>query len=340
MRASSGYPPPVSTGRRLLGLARRVAIALAYLLILVAVALGSAGIIAMWSHPPGTAERAELTWHGDSTLTPRLDAAQTDLSDVAKNVDRLALLARGALAALNSSDNTAFANALADGGSIAAKVQDGSTALRSRLLAMPGDDPAQVILYGSAVLGRRSAMLSALDSTQGLARSWATLTAGSLQASRLLTLLADHDTIVAAAAAQGRDAQYAAALTTLAGAVSKLDAAVTIRDQLANTTDVSTLDEWIARNRRYDLALTALYAAFRDSGGKVTDAVRSAFAEEGAARAQLPPDNRGLIVIITDIGRGGLNQAVIAIEQARGRLDLALQALSAAGQGPASRTTG
>ncbi|MBI3746005.1 MAG: hypothetical protein HY264_05675, partial [Chloroflexi bacterium] len=63
---------------------------------------------------------------------------------------------------------------------------------------------------------------------------------------------------------------------------------------------------------------------------KVTDAVKQAFAEESAARSQLPPDTRGLVVIIADIGRGGLNQAVIAIEQARVRLDLALEALTSA----------
>jgi hypothetical protein len=60
----------------------------------------------------------------------------------------------------------------------------------------------------------------------------------------------------------------------------------------------------------------------------VSDAVRDAYREESAARAQLPPDTRGLIVIVADIGRGGLNQAVIAIEQARGRLNLALEALA------------
>ncbi len=340
MQAPSGYAQRVSTGRRVLRAAQRVAVALAYFLILVAVAVGSAGVVAMWSHPPGTAARAELTWDGDSTLTPHLDAARTNLTDVAASVDRLALLARGALAALNSADHSAFSSALSDGTAAAAAVQDDSTALRARLQALPGADPAQVLLYSGDVLARRSAMIAALDSTQGLSRSWATLTAGSLQASQLLTLLADHDSLVAAAAGQGRGAQYAAALATLAGSIAKLDAAVTIRDKLVNSTDVSTIDDWIARNRRYDLALTALYAAFRDSAGKVTDAVRTAFQEEGDARAQLPPDNRGLTVIIADIGRGGLNQAVIAIEQARTRLDLALQALSAAGPAGAARTLG
>jgi len=68
--------------------------------------------------------------------------------------------------------------------------------------------------------------------------------------------------------------------------------------------------------------------------------VRAAYQEEGAARALLPPDTRALVVIIADIGRGGLNQAVIAIEQARGRLNLALEALAASLDGePGAPTT-
>ena len=107
------------------------------------------------------------------------------------------------------------------------------------------------------------------------------------------------------------------------------------RDGLVNTSDVSTLDAWLSRNQRYDAALVALYAALQESGGLVTDKVRDAYREEGAARAILPPDTRGLVLIVADIGRGGLNQAVIAIEQARGRLNLALEALQPV-EGPAS----
>ena len=145
----------------------------------------------------------------------------------------------------------------------------------------------------------------------------------------LIAVLTNHDLTVAAAAADGRAANYDAALATLARASAALDGATEIRDQLANTSDMTTLDTWLSRNRRYDAALVGLYSAFRDSGGVITDAVRIAFTEESAARAILP-DTRGLVLIVADIGRGGLNQAVIAIEQARGRLTLALQALAAA----------
>ena len=339
MWPASGYAPTVTTGRRLLLAAKRLVVALGYVALMVVVALGSAGIIAMWSHPPGTAARAELTWHADSTLGPRLDAAQADLATVAANVDRLALLARGALAALNSSEQQPFTDALAEGGTIAASIETDSSELRARLGSLPATDPANALTYGSDVLARRGAMTAALDATQGLGRSWAILTAGSLAASQLIALLDDHDTIVATAAGQGRDARYADALATLATAVARLDAAVKIRDQVANSADVSTLDLWIASNRHYDEALTALYTALKDSGGKVNDAVKQAFKAEGEARALLPPDPRGLVVIVADIGRGGLNQAVIAIEQARSRLDLALEALtsaapSAVGGGP------
>lgn len=310
--------------------ARRVALVAGYTILMATIALGSAGIVAIWAHPPGTPSRAELTWHGDTTLAPQLDGAQDDLAKVASEVDRLAVLARGARGALTSEASDAFSGALTEGGTVAATILADSSDLRSRLGGLPGAFANDALDYGAAVLARRAAMSAALDSTEGLGRSWATLTAGSLQASRLITLLGAHDTTVAAAAAQGREAKYKDALATLKTATASLDEAIRIRDQLANAADVSTLDQWISRNRRYDIALTALYTALLDSGGSVTQAVKDAFKEEGLARAELPPDTRGLIVIIADIGRGGLNQAVIAIEQARGRLDLALEALTSA----------
>jgi hypothetical protein len=39
---------------------------------------------------------------------------------------------------------------------------------------------------------------------------------------------------------------------------------------------------------------------------------------------RLPGDTRGLVVIMVDIAQGGLNQAVISIEEARGSLAGAL----------------
>lgn len=315
--------------------ARRVLLAIVWLLVLAVMALGGAGIVAQWSHPAGTPARAELTWRADGEIAPLLGTAQGDLESISRQVDRLAVLARGALASLTTDDQTRFLATLTEGAATARSIEAESAGLHGDLRALPGDAAADSIMYGADTLARRSAMLAALESTQGLGRAWAGLTTGSVAASSLISRLMGHDLAVADAAADGRAANYEAALATLARATALLDEATAIRDQLANTSDVSTLDAWLSRNRRYDEALVTLYSALRESGGVVNEAVRAAYREESAARAVLPPDTRGLVVIVADIGRGGLNQAVIAIEQARGRLNLALQALAPV-EGPAS----
>lgn len=309
-----------------------MALAVVWLLVVVALAMGSAGIVVRGSHPPGPA-RAELTWAGDRATGPSLAAAQASLEAIASDVDRLAVLARGALAAMTADDQGPFVAALTDGTGVARGIGADSAALRGSILALPGGAAADAIRHGGAALARRSALLAALESTEGLARSWAVFTAGSVAASGLIALLVRHDATAAAAAADGRAADYGAALATLAEATRMLADATAIRDQLANTADVTTLDQWLSRNRRYDAALVALYTALRESGGIVNAAVREAYREESAARAVLPPDPRGLVVIVADIGRGGLNQAVISIERARGRLGLALRLLGPAGAG-------
>jgi hypothetical protein len=78
----------------------------------------------------------------------------------------------------------------------------------------------------------------------------------------------------------------------------------------------------------YDVALRGLYAAYATVGNRVTDELREAIAAEKAARGNLPPDGRGMVVIMAEISRGGMSGAVIAIEETRGRL---IAALAAAG---------
>ena len=307
---------------------KRLGLGLGFVILLAALASGSAGVVATWTHPPGSAARAELTSHGDAILTPALDIAQGDLAAIASDVDRLALLARGALGALTANDRTAIADSLGHGTVLVGTISQASSTLRAALEALPGRDPVDAATYADALLARRGAMLSALDSTEGLGRSWASLTSGTTTAANLLELLDRHDTTVAGAAAKGRAADYVGAIPILKDAMRLLDEALEIRDQVANAADVSTLDDWISRNRRYDEALVGLYSALRNSGGAVDVVVKAAYREEGLAREGLPTDARGLAVIIADIGRGGLNQAVISIEQARGRLTLALEALT------------
>ena len=70
-----------------------------------------------------------------------------------------------------------------------------------------------------------------------------------------------------------------------------------------------------------------MYEASAASPNRITPEIRAAIAAEQAAREQLPRTTNNLVIIMGDIARGGMNQAVIAIESARGRLAGALEAL-------------
>ena len=70
----------------------------------------------------------------------------------------------------------------------------------------------------------------------------------------------------------------------------------------------------------------------------MTDDVRDAIAAERAAKERLPADSRGLILIMAEIGRGGMNHAVIAIEEARGALADGPGARDPASPSPAGRS--
>ena len=98
--------------------------------------------------------------------------------------------------------------------------------------------------------------------------------------------------------------------------------AKTLRDRLKATVDVSTLDAWLDRSHAYDVALRALYDAVRR--GASTATIRGAMQKEQAAKDRLPPDTRSLVLIMADIGQGGINDAAIDIEQAKADLDEAL----------------
>ncbi len=309
---------------------RSIGLALAWLACAVLLALGSAGIVAGLSRPPGSPARSELTWAADRAIAPGLAAARTDLVGLASDVDRLGLEGRGALAALLARDPSLVDPAIAAGTTLVRSIDDRTSALGLELAALPGVGGSMDGRFGPATIATYDGIEAALGTTAGLAQSWATLTAGSGAAMELVDRLQQHDVAAAEAASLGSRASYPAALERRAAAAAALGAASELRDRLQNTADVSTLDEWLSRNEALDAALRQLYTALRDSNGTVTPAVRAAVAAERAAQQRLPPDTRGLVVIMADVARGGLNQAVIAIEQAKGELAAAIAGLPAA----------
>jgi hypothetical protein len=307
--------------------ARRVLSALVWLLLVVAIALGAAGLVSGADHQPGTSARPELTYTRDGEVDAALDAATRDLEALVDHVAALGVQARGALAALNGSDASTVDGAIAEGGRLLEGMLAQTSAVRRVLLNVPYVARTDAgLLVSESRVARHAALVAALDATDGLQEAWVRLTSGSVTATRLSTLLARHDEEVTDAAALGRAARYEDAIERLDGADATIAEARSLRNQLANTVDVTVLDEWLDRIASYDIALRGLYRAYSNVGSRVTDELRDAQAAEAAARRELPSDTRGMVVIMAEIGRGGMNGAVIAIEQARGRLTSAIEA--------------
>lgn len=304
---------------------------LAWFALAVVVSLGGAGMGSALNHAPATDLRPELTWAGDQQAGPALDAATAKLQVLSDAVDALGSSSRQALASLVAGNADALSTTLATGATQLTAVSAAAADLRKALALVPYTGP-DAALHVSAETQARYAQLAATPGlTSNLEADWALLSARAMAASVVPTLLATHDQQAAAAAKQGEAGHYQQALALLDAPDATLDQARQARDSLAQNVDVTTLSAWIDRQAAYDSALRALYTAMLGSKGKVTAAVKAAFAAEEAAKAALPANTKGIVVIMGDIARGGLNQAVIDIEQARGALAAAL-----ASQVPAS----
>jgi len=313
----------------MIGLLRRAVLAVVWLLIVAVISVGAAGLVATMAHQPGTPARAELTLDGDNAAAPGLIAAQDQLTQLAADVARLGELGRGALAALVATDVTTLGSTVSDGQTLVQSIEDRSSAIREQLALLPGTGPNEELNWSPNTRARRDLALEAASTTDGLDLLWSRLASGSVVATRLTKLLADHDTTTGRAAALGRKAQYAAGLKVLATSDQMIAQSRAMRDALANTTDVSTLTQWLDRNAEYDTALRNLFQSLVDSKGKVNTKVKDAFVAERRAHDLLPANTSGIVIILAEIGRGGLNLAVIGIEEARGKLQADLDQLAA-----------
>lgn len=299
---------------------RRTSLALAWLAAALAIALGAAGIVAALDHLPGGTGRPELTWTADRAVEPDLDLAGEDLLALGEAVGTLGGDGRAALAALVARDDDALAASIAAGTLQLDAIDAAAARLEARLAGIPLDAPDAELRHSPAVIARHRTMVDALAVVPPLRPAWERLAVGVAPAAELTDRLLAHDEIAGEAVRLGGAGEYRDAIVRIDAASAELAAAREIRDRLAATVDVATLDDWLARNEAYDAALRDLWAALRRSRGRVNAEVRTAAAAERAARAALPPDARALVVILGDVARGGLNQAVIEIEEARGRL--------------------
>ena len=325
---------PMLRCRAMSRVAGRAVLAAAWLVIVIVLSLGAAGIVATMAHNPGTAARAELTYAGDKAFEPGLSAAEVELTKLSDEVSALSQLGRKALSQLTSGDSDALDATVTEGETLASTITAHGSDIRAQLEALPGLGRAAELTLSPEVRRRHAIALGALGAIDGLEPAWSQLAVSSAAASRIVTLLTDHDATTGEAAALGRSEKYEEALAKLDESDSLMSQARALRDTLSRTVDVGTLTTWLDLNSTYDAALRGLYQSLVDSGGRLNDEVKAAFEAEKEAASHLPPDSKALVVILAEIGRGGLNQAVITIEQSRGELDSAIGLLSASGAAP------
>ena len=313
---------------------RHLGVAILWFLLSLVLGLAVAGIVSAANQPPVNGSRPELTWTTDRRLDPELAAAASDLTALSGQVDALGTIGRQALVALVDRDVPTLRAAADAGQARLIEIGLASAALRTRLGAIPGFGPDDVTRIGSALRVRYDRLVTALATTADLSASWAQLTHATIAATALSTSLADHDALTGRAAGLGARGGFRAALLVLTRADTALATSTTLRDQLANTVDVSILTAWIDRNAAFDKALRRVWTLLDRSAGKVTSSVRAAFRDLRTAQANLPPDTRGLVVIMAELAQGGMNQAVINIEVARGSLADAAAAVAAPTSSP------
>jgi len=191
--------------------------------------------------------------------------------------------------------------------------------------AVPAMNSDPGLVLADDVRQRYDVLAATAGLTAGLEGNWAAFTGRALDAATLTGLLTRHDQETADATRQGSAAHYKAALALLDKSDATIAEARALAARLGTTSDTSTLTTWLDRNAAYDAAVRNLYQSMIDAKGRVTSKVRAALAAEKEARANLPGDTRGLVVIMAEVAQGGLNQAVISIEQVRGSLAAAIE---------------
>lgn len=313
-----------SAPARILPLVGRVLRGLAWAAVLAVVAASAAGLVDLAWHAPGSPARAELTYPGDAALDVTLDAATAELEVIAADLASLAREAKVALGEVASSDPTRLREALQRGAEAATSIDAASREVRESLIGLPGDGPTAAIEYSNATLVRRAAILAAIDAAAGITGRWQQVSGRAADAALLTERIGRHDLTVLNAASKGRASEFEEAVEILDEALLEIEDIQLLRVRLIAGSEQTVLDEWIERNTAYDRALRRLYRALDRSGGEVTLAVQSARREERLAFEQLPPDRRTIIVIVAEVARGGLIQAVLAIEEASAHVDEAL----------------
>jgi hypothetical protein len=306
--------------------AGRALVRLGWLVLAAGFAFGTAGLAAAAEHSPSSGSRPELTWGADRELSVKLDAAVRDLARLNDDVVSLGDMARATLSSLAQVNQVGLQSAWEGGANDVNSIDVGAADLNERLDCAAWDTTLSTDLiktYSPALVDRYHKVCLAVASVAPLQSNWQAMVDGSKTAIRVANDIEDHDSVAADALQLATQGRYPEALAKLSGATADIADANAIASDLAKTSDVSTLTQWLSRTKQMDDALGLLWQSMIDSKGKVTAQVTAALRAVNSAKALLPDDNSVLQVVLYEMA-GNLTANGITIETAKGALADAL----------------
>jgi hypothetical protein len=303
---------------------RRLQLRLWWTALLVLCALGGAGLAVAADRPQNPVQRPELTWKADHEAAPWLNGMADKLATIDSEVANVSDAGRTVLGSLQSLAADDIAAAIADGDAAVAAVDDDVTALSTSARAAVTEIDASRL--GPEAQAQLAAVQQAVDSAIHVPNIWNDVATEGRRVGALIDALLRHDGLVFRATTAARQSNWDNALSLLDQASAPLSDADDVRDGLAATVDVATLDDLLARDRDYDAALTALYSYIRSTDEQSGDEFDDLVADVDEAQAALPADTSAMSVIVSEAAGRSLTQSLIAIEEAHGDI---LEAVSA-----------
>jgi hypothetical protein len=322
--------------------ARSLRLRLWWTTLLVLIALGGAGLAVAADRPQNPVQRPELTWRADHAAEPWIKAVADELRSVEADVTDLSEEGRAVLGELQALDLERMRASITAGDTTSTDME----AAIQRLQGVHNDALAEIDEWrlGPATSAVLEQLNTALASANLVSGYWHGLTTEANRVAGLVDAFLRHDGLVFRATTAGRQSNWDDALAFLDQATGPLTQAASVRDALAPTVDVSTLDDLIDRYRAYDGALTAVYTYLRDGGRQQGLEFDSLQAAVDQAQAALPGDTTAMSVIVSDAAGPSVTDALVAIESAHGDILAALSAVDDAygalpGATPSPRST-
>lgn len=289
---------------------------------MVLISLGGAGLATAADRPATDTARPELTAHSDQLAMSWIEAMSSQAHAVEDRVDALSQNGRDVLAQMQGLDPAEIGNALAAGDQSSADLEIAAATLADlRYQGPQGLDETRL-----SQANKR--LLSAIDQVVGAAvpmpAAWHSIAGDTRDVANLLVALLTHDGLVFRATTAGRQKDWTGALDLLGQGDTPLGQARAVRDHLAASNDVSTLDDLLGRYEAYDEALTELYSALRDGASLDSPAVKQLSVKVDQAEAGLPGDTNALKVVVADASGGPVAEGVVGLEEARGKVTAAV----------------